>query len=306
MEIRPIKPGEERAAAALVYELTRGAAPEAGELGTFLEQAAALKTDLSRQVVAVAPEGTMVGCAMYFPLGDGSATVMTPLCKAGFDVAEVHVGLLRALIGKARAEEVRMLQVFTEEHDARTHATLEESGFEKLAVLVFMERNVTPADRNIAPDKQIRWIPWAAGRETEFADVIGRTYRATLDCRKLGESRDPSATLESYRVRNEIDPSLWLLAEVDGEIAACLLLLYHSEENAYELGYVGVVPEHRGKGLGRKVMEKGLLEVALRSSETKMRLAVDEENIPAVNVYQALAFVVSERKQVHFSLLATS
>ncbi|HUV39994.1 MAG TPA: GNAT family N-acetyltransferase, partial [Planctomycetota bacterium] len=234
------------------------------------------------------------------------ATVVTPLCAAGYETPEVQQALLRALGDKARADGVHMLQVFTSQDDARTHELLAQCGFEPLAVLLFMSRPVTPADRNSALDKQIRWIPYDAAHHETFVRVVGETYRDTLDCRKLGESRDPAETLAGYLARGEIDPSLWLVARLDDEDVACLLLVERSDENAYEVGYVGVVPAHRGKGLGRKVMERGLVEVSLRATDAVMKLAVDEENTPAVDMYGALGFTIDERRQVHVRLLATA
>ena len=61
MEVRPIRPAEERAAGALVYEVTRGVRPNEGELTAFLDQARLLGTDLARQVVAVTSDGVIVG-----------------------------------------------------------------------------------------------------------------------------------------------------------------------------------------------------------------------------------------------------
>ncbi|HUU43628.1 MAG TPA: hypothetical protein VMX57_07605, partial [Planctomycetota bacterium] len=142
MEIRAIRSGEERKAAALVYELTRGTVPDEQSLGAFLDRASALETDLTRQVVAVTPDGSIVGTSIYFPQGDGSATVVTPLCAAGYETPEVQQALLRALGDKARADGVHMLQVFTSQDDARTHELLAQCGFEPLAVLLFMSRPV--------------------------------------------------------------------------------------------------------------------------------------------------------------------
>ena len=68
MEVRPIRPGEEPAAARQVYRLTRGRVPADRELSDFVEQAEILGTDLALQSVAVTTEGAIVGCAMFFPM----------------------------------------------------------------------------------------------------------------------------------------------------------------------------------------------------------------------------------------------
>ena len=306
MEVRPIRPGEERVAGALVYEVTRGVRPNEAELTAFLDQARALGTDLALQVVALTPEGRIVGCAMYFPMPDRTATATLPLCAAGFDRREVQVELLRALRMRASEDDLLMLQVFCEENDEKAPDILRRSGFEELAVMLFMERRCTKSDRNITLDRQIRWIPYEEERHDDFVRVVTETYHGTLDCARLGEMRDVKLTLQGYRSRGKFDPSLWLLAEIEEEPVACLLLAHYPEGNSYEVAYVAVVPSHRGKALGRKTMEKGLSEVALRSAESTLTLAVDEANIPAVSIYHELGFTVTERKRVYFSLLATA
>lgn len=306
MEVRPIRPGEERAAGALVYGLTRGTTPGEEEVTAFLDQARVLGTDLSRQVVAVTPDGRIVGCAMYFPMPDRTATVTPPLCAPEFDAPAVRVDLMRTLRTKALDDQLLILQVFCEETDPLAADVLTESGFDELAVMLFMERRTVDADRNIVVDKQIRWTPYSDARHDEFVRVISDTYKDTLDCARLGEMRDVDLTLEGYRSRGRFDPSLWLLANLAGETVACLLLIHHPEENDYEVAYVAVVPSHRGKGLGCKVMKKGLFEVALRSPRSTLRLAVDEANVPATRIYRDVGFSVTERKRVFFSLLATA
>lgn len=306
MEVRPIRPGEERAAGALVYQLTRGATPGDEELTAFLDQARVLGTDLSLQVVATTSDGRIVGCAMYFPMADRTATATLPLCAPRFDALEVRVELMRTLRQRAADDRLLMLQAFCEETDTDTPEVLSRSGFEPLAVMLFMERRAVDADRELALDGQIRWVPYSDARHDTFVRVLTETYEGTLDCPRLGEIRDVDLTLEAYRSRGRFDPSLWLLAEMEKETVACLLLLRHDEENSYEVAYVAVVPSHRGKGLGRKVMRKGLFEVALRSPGSTLRLAVDEANVPAVNVYRELGFSMTGRKRVYFSLLATA
>jgi ribosomal protein S18 acetylase RimI-like enzyme len=305
MEVRSIRPDEKRGAAALVYQCTRGKEPDVAQLTDFLEGAVKLGTDLDRQVVAVTEDGGIVGCAMYFPMPDRTASATPAFCAPGFATLEVKVALLRALREKAARDGLFILQAFLDELDDENVRLLTQSGFESLARMLFMERRVSERDRNIPLDKHIRWLPHSAARHDDFVSVVTKTYEGTLDCSKIAEVRDVNLTLESYRARDGFDPSLWLLAEIEQEYAGCLLLSCRSDRRSCEVAYLGVVPAHRGKGLGRKMMEKGLFEVSLRAPGCLLTLAVDEANSPAVELYRALGFVTVERKQVYFSLLAT-
>jgi GNAT superfamily N-acetyltransferase len=305
VEIRSIRPGEEGSAAALVYQCTRGVEPEPAQLTHFLEGAKTLGTDLALQVVAVTEDGRIVGCAMYFPMPDRTASATPAFCAPGFATFEVKVALLRSLREKAAHDGLGMLQAFSDESDDQSASLLTQSGFERLARMLFMERRVSERDRNIALDPHIRWLPYSAAHHDHFVNVVTKTYEGTLDCSKIAEIRDVNLTLESYHTREGFDPSLWLLAEIGHEYAGCLLLSCRADSRTCEVAYLGVLPKHRGKGLGRKMMEKGLFEVSLREAGCILTLAVDEANFPAVKVYRALGFVTIERKQVYFSLLAT-
>ena len=305
METRPIRPGEERAAAALVYQCTRGAEPSPEQLTQFLDGAKVLGTDLSLQVVAATEDGRIVGCAMYFPMPDRTASATPAFCAREFARSEVKIALLRSLREKAAHDGLVMLQAFCDESDEDSPRLLTQSGFESLAKMLFMERRVGERDRKVALDKHIRWLTYSAAHQDDFVNVVTKTYQGTLDCPKIAEIRDVNLTLESYRTRDGFDPSLWLLAETEHEWGGCLLLSGRADRRSCEVAYLGVLPTHRGKGLGRKMMEKGLFEVSLRATGCLLTLAVDEANFPAVELYRALGFVTVERKQVYFSLLAT-
>jgi ribosomal protein S18 acetylase RimI-like enzyme len=228
------------------------------------------------------------------------------MCASEFNNAHVQIELMRALRSKASSDGLLLLQAFGDEHDSHAEGVLTESGFNVTANMLFMGRTVTEADRNMELDKRIRWIPHCAEHHEDFVRTVERSYAGTLDCSKLGEIRDVRLTLEAYRGRGEFDPKLWLLGAIEGVPAALILLIHHPDEKVHEVAYMAVVPEHRGKGLGHKVMEKGLFEVALRAPGSLVSLAVDEANVPAVKLYSALGFAVTERRRVYFSVLATS
>ena len=62
-----------------------------------------------------------------------------------------------------------------------------------------------------------------------------------------------------------------------------------------ELVYMGLVPESRGRGLGRRVLEAAI-DQARRCGASQMILAVDRNNVPARTLYGRAGFswVLSE------------
>lgn len=74
------------------------------------------------------------------------------------------------------------------------------------------------------------------------------------------------------------DPSQWLLASVDGEPAgACLGDDHLAELNWSYISTLGVLKEHRGRGIGRHLLELAFAE-AHRRGRVGVKLGVDSEN----------------------------
>ena len=167
-----------------------------------------------------------------------------------------------------------------------------------------MERTIGREDLDILPDPDLEWRSFTEETECEFVRTVEKTHENTLDCPKLNDGGRVRERLTGYRRAASFRPELWMLGRIGDEPAACLLLNLHPEDESCELAYVGVVPEHRGKGLGLKAMEKALHVLAERESPKRLWLAVDRANAPATKTYDRLGFCVYDRRVVYFSLLA--
>ena len=91
--------------------------------------------------------------------------------------------------------------------------------------------------------------------------------------------------LASYRDATA-DPPTWWLALADDRPAGVLLL------SGDELTFLGVVPEFRGRGVGRF-----LLDLALRQSPA-LSLIVDARNAPAFQLYRSAGLEVVGAREV--------
>ena len=71
----------------------------------------------------------------------------------------------------------------------------------------------------------------------------------------------------------------------------------HPRNRQFELVYVGVRPESRGRGLG--LIATRHAQLAARSAKrAKLSLAVDATNEPAVRIYHTAGFEVWDRRSV--------
>ncbi len=82
----------------------------------------------------------------------------------------------------------------------------------------------------------------------------------------------------------------------------CLLLADHPESNQWELVYMGLVPEARGRGWGAKIARHAQWE-AQRAGRERLVLAVDAANRPAVAMYQQAGLFAWDRRVVLLRVL---
>ena len=78
----------------------------------------------------------------------------------------------------------------------------------------------------------------------------------------------------------------------------CLLLADHPRHNSMELLYLGLIPAARGRGWGKHLVRRaqGLTRLAGRS---RLVLAVDAANAPAVQTYTATGFQAWQRRRLY-------
>ena len=73
------------------------------------------------------------------------------------------------------------------------------------------------------------------------------------------------------------------------------------EWNAWDLSYVGVVPEARGRGVGRELVCKTLFE-ARAAEAAQLTLSVDIRNRPARNLYERFDFELYDEREVYLAV----
>ena len=90
--------------------------------------------------------------------------------------------------------------------------------------------------------------------------------------------------IAGHKASGDFDPALWTLLLENGEPRGVLLLSPMRSADTLELVYLGLVPAARGRGLADLMVRQALSETA-RYGLTRLSLAVDEGNIPALRLY---------------------
>jgi ribosomal protein S18 acetylase RimI-like enzyme len=188
-------------------------------------------------------------------------------------------------------------QCLLEPENERDAGRLLRNGFEFLADLTYLRR---PLDRNVrsVPDSPL--IAETVDPEVDAArlgGVIERTYSGSTDCPQINGLRTGLEAVTGHRSTGLPLRDGWMIFRDSRGDVGVLLLADQPEQDACELVYMGVVPEARGRGYGREIVEAAVRRAA-KTARRGLLLAVDERNRFAGTIYESAGFEFLDRKRV--------
>jgi ribosomal protein S18 acetylase RimI-like enzyme len=218
-----------------------------------------------------------------------TAMLFANRCRGPADRANV-TSLIRHAMERLASERVELAQTLIEpgrEDDVKAYR---DAGLIHLARLSYMERRL-PASlpAAMAVPGNVQLVNYDGSLEGELSQALERSYEQTLDCPGLCGLRDTSDILIGHRATGRFEPGLWTMLRLDGRMSGMLLLNPSPLSKTIELVYLGLVPEARGRGLGRMLLRHGLSLLAGRD-ERSVQLAVDDANSPAIRLYRREGF----------------
>ncbi len=260
-----------------------------------------------KQVIALRG-GRIVGSCVWVPGAGRCATVLAPRL-AEWD-EEVASRLIRRAASASAEAGARFIQAVAEPEGRSPLArAIARAGMERLAVLAYLRRKVTEADARpvvestshyrarTAGPKGIVWKRWTAWRRRKFARTIARTYEGSLDCPAMAGLRTAQDALETHRATGVFRAGAWHLAMEAREAVG--VVLTSAVEGRGDLVYLGVVPEARGRGVGRALLGQAIRDTA-RMGLVALTVAVDTRNGPAMRLYAGAGFKEVRRRLVWF------
>jgi len=194
-------------------------------------------------------------------------------------------GLGRALTGElAVAADGRVLRLWAHGDLPAAAALARTAGFERFRALWQMRRSLSePLDQPALPaGRALRsFVP---GRdEDEWLTLNGRAFAKHPE--QGGWTRHD---LELREREPWFDPAGFFIAERDGHMTGFHWTKMH-DPTLGEVYVVGVDPDEQGSGLGRALTLAGLRYLRDRGVDQAM-LYVDEDNVPAIRMYEGLGF----------------
>jgi GNAT superfamily N-acetyltransferase len=226
--------------------------------------------------------------------------------------------VVRAATREALQRGLYFVQVSLPADDRASTGAAEAWGYEFVAELIHMSLdlplgNAGPRDGEMSLRDMGR--PHEPGRftEAELGELILATYEGSLDCPSLLRLRGAGDILASHKAGGEFRPQSWWIADLcrpptlpaegqaprscSGQAAGCILVNDRPMEEAAEVVYLGVRPEHRGQGLAGRLIGHAAQD-AWRRGVRRLQLAVDARNAPARRAYERMGFRPTHRKWI--------
>jgi mycothiol synthase len=242
--------------------------------------------DLARDVLlAEAPDGSLIG---YADIGNHGGRLWLDI--RAFERGPVQA-LLEAIEARGAEKEPGMpLMVFASEGDRVLRDVAEEAGYRTVRHSFRMKIDVAgdvpePAWPDGAAVRTMR-----VGEEKVFYDAYNDSFADTWLFEK-----DPFELWSHWFLNDPaFDPTLWFVAHVGDDLAG--IAITRDSESDPTQGWVrilGVLPEHRRKGLGEALLRHAFREHASRG-KVSVGLGVDGENpTGAVRLYERAGMQVS-------------
>ena len=260
--------------------------------------AAVARNELSLENLVVALDGGQLRGAVLAVLRPGGAAFLwPPAVSAGTAIEDVSRALLEAVAARVDDRQVQFTQCLLEPGDTAGRATLEGGGFPFATELILLSRPVATYQPSCTPTEL--WIQtYTPARHAAFSRIVERTYVGTLDCPILARIRGGEESLDAHRATGQFVPNAWRIYRENDRDVGVLILAEHPERDTWEVAYLGVVPEARGRGIGRAILHEGLA-LAQRSGRSTIEIAVDSANTPALRLYRSVGFTDMRRFAVH-------
>ncbi|MBX3411071.1 MAG: GNAT family N-acetyltransferase [Pirellulales bacterium] len=214
---------------------------------------------------------------------------------------ELAPRLIAAALVHCRREHVRLVQSLLETDTGCAATALATSGLQHRVDLLYL---VSTRDHfpDTMPSTPLEFVPVEAGEEARLAQIIERTYVDSRDCPELDGAREMRDVIEGYRPTGTAAAAPWFFVRKGDRDVGCLLLSDYPAHDQWELVYMGLAPEVRGRTLGMDVARYAQWR-ARCAARGKLVLAVDAANEPALKMYSACGFLAWDRRSVFVRLL---
>lgn len=242
--------------------------------------------------------GEPAGAILSSLQADKTAFVWPPEVREGAESDAIADALLQELCVQLDAQEAWLGQCVLEAHETEDRAILSRNGFRYLTDLEYLEKDVQDSP-TAARDGALEFESYDPERNhARFVRMLEQTYLSTIDCPEISGVRSAEEAFYSHQLSGKFDPALWKLYRAGDQDIGVLLINALPLQQAWEITYLGVARDHRGRGYGRAMIDSGCLD-AEKAGPRSILVAVDSRNHFAKTIYDAAGFVEFATRSVH-------
>jgi len=299
LAITPAQPAELEEAFRLIFRHL----PEAEREGRVVNALHLVRQgELDAQGVLLATvDGVPVGALACLPVPGASGLLWPPQAVEGAARVEAEDALVQRATAWLRQCGAKLAQCLLAPEEVALGEPLLRNGFVHLTALCYMRHDLALSTDTV-PSGRLQFVPYRdLLTPSVFHQTLLRTYVGTHDCPEITGVRTAEEIVTGHRAQGKYDPARWWLVLAGRQPIGVLLLCEVPEWAAWDVAYVGVVPEARGRGYGREMMHKALAE-ARADGVARVTLSVDTRNRPAWNLYTDLGFEPHERREVFLAI----
>jgi ribosomal protein S18 acetylase RimI-like enzyme len=261
------------------------------------------RTELANEGLFIARRSDELRGAAWGQRQSGNFAVFWPPKLSPGEDEQTANALAESVVRALDEAATDLTQSLLSAPDASTINVLRHVGFRHLADLLYLtcEASRFPV---AAPPCDVLFEPYDTAERGRLIRLVERSYEGTLDCTALNGVRDIEDVIVGYQGTGVFRAENWQFVRSEGEDVGVLLLADHPNARHWELMYMGLVPEVRGRGWGRQIARYAQW-LGRGAAIERILVAVDAANSPAEAVYRSTGFELWEQRAVYLRFPAT-
>jgi ribosomal protein S18 acetylase RimI-like enzyme len=249
-------------------------------------------------VFVVRREAELAGALVCVPLRGASGLLWPPFVRPGPERTFQEDQLVRSALSWLRGRGAKLAQAVLCPAEVPLAAPLERNGFRHVTRLDYLRHRLEGVVLTEA--SQLSWQTYTRSDPQLFRQTLFRSYEGTQDCPELNGVRNMDEILDGHKAQGVFHPERWWLVHEGKTPVGVLLTTEITEWQGWDISYVGVVPEARRRGIGRRLTQLALHE-ARAAGASQVTLAVDARNRPAWNLYVHLGFELWDQREAYLT-----
>lgn len=284
-----------------VSHVAPGELTAAGRVLFISDSVPACAIDPNGFFVAKDERGAIVGAALVQVLPGAVGVIVPPRVTGDRDRFAVEDALASTACAWLRSQGVKVCQAFASEAERPAMSVLMRSGFQHVTQLSNMRREIDPRGDGLPSGDSLEGEFFSPQLRGTFSQLLLSTYEGTFDCPELNGLRTAEEVFDGYTPEFGRVAGPWFLVKEAGQPIGVVMLDRSGDPDEWEVSYLGLVPNARGRGWGGKLVRFALDQAAIGSARA-LALSVDMRNIPAIRSYRRNGFFEYDRQDVYLAI----